>query len=177
MHAEQSGSGEFARLLAGIQERAGLSLPRIAEIAGVDRSQAWRWINSGATPGYEPVRRLAEYLIAERPEVAEAASRLLAAAGYAPSDASGPDIAAPRRRPIPLLQDIPPEVAAYRAVIDAERDNGFPPKTDQEANIWASDVLDPDGGEEERRSLVALLRYHADESARSSSRESGLMQA
>lgn len=82
MHEDQTGTGEFGRLLAAIQKRTGLSHQDIADAAGVNRSQVWRWVNSGAAPGYEPVRRLTAYLLAERPEVADAASRLLPAAGY-----------------------------------------------------------------------------------------------
>lgn len=81
MHSEQPES-EFARILAGIQERTGLSHQRIADAAGVDRSQVWRWVRGGSNPGYEPVRKLAAWLIAERPEVADAAAALLPAAGY-----------------------------------------------------------------------------------------------
>ena len=82
MHAEQSDGSAFASLLTGIQKRTSLSYQRIADAAGVDRSQVWRWVNAGASPGYEPVRRLAAWLIEERPEVAGPASGLLAAAGY-----------------------------------------------------------------------------------------------
>lgn len=85
---------EFARILTGIEERTGLSHQRIAEAAGVDRSQVWRWVSSGSKPGYEPVRRLAAWLIAERPEVAAEAARLLPAAGY-----ETPPATAPPRRP------------------------------------------------------------------------------
>ena len=82
MHPTQNEGGEFARLLAGIQKRTGLSDQAIADVTGVNRSQVWRWTHSGSAPGYEPVRRLAAWLIDERPEVTDAASRLLAAAGY-----------------------------------------------------------------------------------------------
>ncbi len=90
MHAEPD-NGEFARILAAIQQRTGLSHQRIADAAGVDRSQVWRWVRAGSNPGYEPVRRLAAWLIAERPEVADAAAQLLPAAGYE----TAPGVAAP----------------------------------------------------------------------------------
>jgi transcriptional regulator with XRE-family HTH domain len=80
--------GEFARILAAIQKRTGLSHQDIADAAGVNRSQVWRWVNSGSAPGYEPVRRLAAWLLAERPEVDEMASALLGAAGYETPPAS-----------------------------------------------------------------------------------------
>jgi len=88
MHEEQSGRGEFGRLLAGILERTGLTLQQAADVAGVNRSQVWRWVNSGSVPKYEPVRRLAAYLMAERPEVADRAAALLPAAGYETPPAS-----------------------------------------------------------------------------------------
>ena len=92
MHPTQNEGGEFARLLAGIQKRTGLSDQAIADVTGVNRSQVWRWTHSGSAPGYEPVRRLAAWLIDERPEVTDAASRLLAAAGYeVPPTAIPPD--------------------------------------------------------------------------------------
>jgi len=125
MHSEPE--SEFGRALAAIQERAGLSHQRVADAAGVDRSQVWRWVHSGSKPGYEPVRRLTAWLIAERPEVAGMAARLLPAAGY--ETAPGlPDAPPPPRRDRPLraledsdeeglrgfLQDVLSEV--YQAV-------------------------------------------------------------
>lgn len=82
MHDDQPGTGEFGRILAVIQKRTGLSHQDIADVTGVNRSQVWRWVNSGSAPGYEPIRRLVAYLLAERPEVTEAAGQLLPAAGY-----------------------------------------------------------------------------------------------
>jgi Helix-turn-helix domain len=82
MHPTQPEQGEFARLLASIQERAGLSYQQVADAAGVNRSQAWRWVNSGSAPGYEHVRRLAAHLVAAHPQLADAAAGLLPAAGY-----------------------------------------------------------------------------------------------
>lgn len=88
VHDEQSTGDEFARLLLAVQQRAGLSDQAIGDAAGVNRSQVWRWTHAGSVPKYEPVRRLAAWLAAERPEVAEAAAKLLPAAGYeaAPGD-------------------------------------------------------------------------------------------
>jgi hypothetical protein len=93
---------------------------------------------------------------------------------------SAPDPAAPRERPLPpILADAPEEVRGYRAVLDAEREHGLPPRNAQEEGIWATEVLDrPDPetgerGEGQRRALIAMLRYMADESARSQGRESG----
>jgi transcriptional regulator with XRE-family HTH domain len=82
VHPTQPGQGEFARLLASIQERAGLSYQQVADAAGVNRSQVWRWVNTGSAPGYEPVRLLAAHLIAAHPQLADDAAKLLPAAGY-----------------------------------------------------------------------------------------------
>ena len=81
MHPTQPERSEFAHLLAGIQERVHLSYQQVADAAGVNRSQVWRWVNSGSAPGYEAVRLLAAHLIAEYPKVADDAARLLPAAG------------------------------------------------------------------------------------------------
>jgi transcriptional regulator with XRE-family HTH domain len=82
VHPTQPDQGEFARLLASIQERAGLSYQQVADAAGVNRSQAWRWINARSAPGYEHVRRLAAHLVAAYPQLADDAAALLPAAGY-----------------------------------------------------------------------------------------------
>ena len=82
VHPTQPEQSEFARLLAGIQKDAKLSYQQVADAAGVNRSQVWRWINAGSAPGYEPVRRLAAHFIAAYPQLADAASGLLPAAGY-----------------------------------------------------------------------------------------------
>ena len=82
VHPTQPGQGEFARLLASIQKHAGLSYQQVADAAGVNRSQVWRWVNSGSSPGYEPVRLLAAHLIAAYPQLADDAAALLPAAGY-----------------------------------------------------------------------------------------------
>ena len=82
MHPTQNGDVDFGTLLAGIQERTGLTHQAIADIAGVNRSQVWRWVNSGSAPGYEPVRRLAAWIVREFPALADDAIDLLTAAGY-----------------------------------------------------------------------------------------------
>jgi transcriptional regulator with XRE-family HTH domain len=82
VHSDEQGHDEFARLLVRMQERAGLTTTEIADAAGVNRSQVWRWINSGVAPGGEPVRRLAAWLKAGHPELGDIAARLLTAAGY-----------------------------------------------------------------------------------------------
>jgi transcriptional regulator with XRE-family HTH domain len=74
--------GEFARLLREVKRAAGLSDQGVADAAAVDRSQAWRWANAGASPGYEPLRRLAEWIIDRHPDLAPLALQLLPAAGY-----------------------------------------------------------------------------------------------
>ncbi len=91
VHPTQPEQSDFARLLAGIQKDAKLSYQQVADAAGVNRSQVWRWINSGSAPGYEPVRRLAAHLLAAYPQLADAAAELLPAAGYqvAPVTAAG----------------------------------------------------------------------------------------
>ena len=82
VHPTQPEQSDFARLLAGIQKDAHLSYQQVADVAGVNRSQVWRWVNTGSAPGYEPVRRLAAHLVAAYPQLADAAAALLPAAGY-----------------------------------------------------------------------------------------------
>jgi transcriptional regulator with XRE-family HTH domain len=82
VQSSDPGRDAFAALLTAIQKRTGLSDQAIASAAGVSRSQVWRWVHAASAPGYEPIRRLAAYLLAERPEVAEMAAGLLPAAGY-----------------------------------------------------------------------------------------------
>jgi transcriptional regulator with XRE-family HTH domain len=91
VQSSDPGRDAFAALLTAIQKRTGLSDQAIASAAGVSRSQVWRWVHAASVPGYEPVRRLAAYLLAERPEVAEMAAGLLPAAGYEtpPSETDG----------------------------------------------------------------------------------------
>lgn len=90
---------EFARLLGEIKSAAGLSDQQVGEAAGVDRSQVWRWANAGGKPGYEPVRRLAAWLLAERPAAAAMALALLPAAGFE----TPPGMAPPAPAPAPAL--------------------------------------------------------------------------
>lgn len=73
---------ELARLLKEAKAAAGLSDQDIADAAGVDRSQAWRWAKGTGRPGYEPLRRLTAWLIANRPATTDLALALLPAAGY-----------------------------------------------------------------------------------------------
>jgi transcriptional regulator with XRE-family HTH domain len=82
VHPTRPGQGELARLLAEIQQRTGLSYQGLADVAGVNRSQVWRWVNAGSTPGYEPLRQLTAHILAAHPDVADLASALLPAAGY-----------------------------------------------------------------------------------------------
>jgi transcriptional regulator with XRE-family HTH domain len=90
---------EFARLLKAAKRAAGLSDADVAEEAGVDRSQAWRWANAGGRPGYEPARRLAAWLIGARPDLAEIALALLPAAGYETPPGMAPPGAPPAAAP------------------------------------------------------------------------------
>lgn len=85
MHDDHGPGGDipdFARLLREVKDAGRLSDQAVADAAGVDRSQAWRWANAGSVPGYEPLRRLAEWLIANRADLAGLALQLLPAAGY-----------------------------------------------------------------------------------------------
>jgi transcriptional regulator with XRE-family HTH domain len=153
VHPDRS---EFARLLAAIQERTGLSDHAIAEVTGVNRSQVWRWTHAGSAPGYEPVRRLTAWLTAERPEVAEPASRLLAAAGYEnvpaaiPSDDDLP----------PVLRGLDPrEIEPFLVAVDqdlADRLNGGDPFDDFEHGILRNDEHTLDA----KRVLLAIGRMY-----------------
>jgi len=125
MHPTQPERSEFAHLLAGIQERVHLSYQQVADAAGVNRSQVWRWVNSGSAPGYEAVRLLAAHLIAEYPKVADDAARLLPAAGYqTPPVAAPPQLAAVSVTPLTFERgpdDIFPDMTpAMTAKVDAQ---------------------------------------------------------
>jgi transcriptional regulator with XRE-family HTH domain len=165
---------EFARLLQEIKRDAGLSDQQVADAAGIDRSQAWRWANAGAKPGYEPVRRLAAWLVTERPTVAAAALTLLPAAGFetppAPAPALPPDpvlghiLAAARGRPVAghrtvrghLLAALAAVNAPLSAQVLAEAAAGRPFTDPIERAIWES----PDwpNSDEEKAEEIASYR-------------------
>lgn len=99
MHSTPPGRGEFAALLANLQrDTPGLSYQKLADAAGVHRSQVWRWVNAGSTPGYEHVRHLAAWITEQYPHLADVAARLLPAAGYGDPDE-------------PTLPGVPPAAA------------------------------------------------------------------
>jgi len=166
---------EFARLLQEIKRDAGLSDQQVADAAGIDRSQAWRWANAGAKPGYEPVRRLAAWLVAERPSAATAALNLLPAAGFetppvpAPAPALPPDpvlghiLATARARSAPgapsavrshLLAALAAVNAPLSAQVLAEAAAGRPFTDPVERAVWAS----PDWSDEEKAEEIASYR-------------------
>lgn len=155
----------FGTLLAAIQKRTGMSDDAIAQAAGVSRSQVWRWVNSGSRPKYEPVVRLAAFLVADRPEVAEDAFKLLPAAGYESPPA--PDN--PRTRVTPPLE-ADASLQPYLDIIEMERAAGIPPRSPGEERIWASRRY----GEQEKRNLIAVIRQLDDDSVRESQRSTGL---
>jgi len=150
---------EFARLLAGIKRDAGLSDQDVAAAAGIDRSQAWRWANTGSKPGYEPVRRLAAWLLAERPRVAAAALSLLPAAGFETPPGMTPPPAAPAVAPAGgvrayLYAALATVNAPLRDQVLAEAASGRPFADPVEAAIWGS----PDWSEMEKAEEIASYR-------------------
>jgi transcriptional regulator with XRE-family HTH domain len=158
---------EFARLLGEIKRDAGLSDQAVADAAGVDRSQAWRWANAGARPGYEPVRRLAAWLVAERPRVAAAALGLLPAAGFETPPGTAPSAppAAPpasARRPPGTRAGVRAHLYAALAAVNAplrervlaEAAAGRPFADPVEKAVWES----PDWTAEEKAEEIANYR-------------------
>lgn len=168
MHSELE--SEFARILTGIEKRAGLSHQRIADAAGVDRSQVWRWVRAGTNPGYEPVRRLAAWLIAEHPEVADEAASLLTAAGYETPPPAVLPVAANSARLVGIDPDDPddPWTSLIREQVEgARRMHGDSPTGSQifygepassvEAGIWDNRAL----SEKSKIMAIAILRAMA----------------
>lgn len=166
MQPTSPGRGEFARLLADLQrDTPGLSYQKLADAAGVHRSQVWRWVNAGSAPGYEPVRRLAAWLTGQYPHLAGAAARLLPAAGYGDPDdptlpgvVPAPDPAATRAGQ--ALASVYAQIAGeVHAEIDAARRRGTPEDrifTDTyEQALWAIPLV-PETG---RVLRIAVLRF------------------
>lgn len=143
---------ELARLLKEVKADAGLSDQAIADAAGVDRSQAWRWANGSGRPGYEPLRRLTAWLTENRPAVASLALRLLPAAGYEtePPALPPPDQAVRAA----LYQALAAVNAPLREVVLAEARAGLPFADPLERAIWDADEFTAD----ERAEEIANLR-------------------
>jgi transcriptional regulator with XRE-family HTH domain len=170
MQPTPPGRGEFARLLADMQrDTPGLSYQKLADAAGVHRSQVWRWINANSTPGYEPVRRLASWLTEHYPHLADTAARLLPAAGYgAPDEPTLPGIPAagastgPDPIAVRIGQAIADELkriaAGIQAEIDAARRAGIPDpdifEDPFERNLWLTELTP----EDQRVLAIAALR-------------------
>jgi len=150
---------EFARLLGEIKRDAGLNDQAVADAAGIDRSQAWRWANTAARPGYEPVRRLAAWLLAERPRVAAAALGLLPAAGFETPPAMAQPAAAPAMAPVTgirayLYAALSTVNAPLREQVLAEAASGRPFADPVERAVWDS----PDWSEMEKAEEIASYR-------------------
>ena len=153
----------FRSLLGDIKRDAGLTDQAVADAAGIDRSQAWRWANTAAKPGYEPVRRLAAWLVAERPRVAADALGLLPAAGFE----TPPGMTAPPPPPSPrpaaaaadgvrayLYAALSAVNAPLRERVLAEAASGRPFADPVERAIWES----PDWSETEKAEEIASYR-------------------
>jgi transcriptional regulator with XRE-family HTH domain len=76
-----------------------------------------------------------------------------------------------RKRELPTITAIlaTPGIERYRAVVDAERDGGFPPRDEDEARIWDEPKID----ESEKRALVSYRRLVWDEAVRSTQQQAG----
>jgi transcriptional regulator with XRE-family HTH domain len=170
VHPTEPDQGEFARALARIQKRTGFSDQRIADAAGVNRSQVWRWLHAGSAPGYEPVRRVAAHVTAERPDLAADAASLLPAAGYDAPPAGPPD--EPHRPRLPAEIDPGPELDKYELAVRREVDRATEefgwaatgaqvfPASEQEQRIWDSNY--PLRTRAQRIGLIALVRMVTD---------------
>ena len=169
MQPTPPGRGEFARLLADLQrDTPGLSYQKLADAAGVHRSQVWRWVNAGSAPGYDPVRRLAAWLAGQYPHLADTAARLLPAAGYGDPDEptlpSVPPVAADQmagRGATDFARQMYKMAEGIKGEVDAARAAGVPEGrifTDQhEQALWSGEatVLTP---EDQRVLAIAWLR-------------------
>jgi transcriptional regulator with XRE-family HTH domain len=82
MISEERQSGEFAALLRGFRERAGLSCNELARAVGVDPSYISRLERSEREP---PRRRVVEGLAVALQLDLDDQDRLLVSAGYAPA--------------------------------------------------------------------------------------------
>jgi transcriptional regulator with XRE-family HTH domain len=170
VHAAPS---EFARLLGEIKRDAGLSDQAVADAAGIDRSQAWRWANTAARPGYEPVRRLAAWLLAERPHVATAALSLLPAAGFETPPGMAPP-APPAMAPVTgirayLYAALSTVNAPLRERVLAEAASGRPFADPVERAIWES----PGWDAMEKAEEIASYRARRAELGGQSAEETG----
>lgn len=71
----------FARTIKVLKD-AGLTATDLASLAGVSRPQVSRWSSGAHRPGYDPLKRLSETLLAQRPDLRGAVAALVDAAGY-----------------------------------------------------------------------------------------------
>jgi transcriptional regulator with XRE-family HTH domain len=152
---------ELARLLREVKDAAGLTDQDVADAAGVDRSQAWRWSRGTGRPGYEPLRRLTAWLTGNRPAVAGLALRLLPAAGYEtePPALPPPDDGVRAA----LYQALAVVNAPLREQVLAEARSGAPFADPVERVIWERAEFTP----EERAEEIAGLRARRSSSRRS----------
>lgn len=71
----------FARTIKVLKD-SGLTATDLATLAGVSRPQVSRWSSGAHRPGYDPLKRLSEALISQRPDLRDAVATLVTAAGY-----------------------------------------------------------------------------------------------
>ena len=71
----------FARTIK-VLKGLGFTATDLATFAGVSRPQVSRWSSGAHRPGYDPLKRLAENLLAQRPGLRDAVAALVDAAGY-----------------------------------------------------------------------------------------------
>ncbi|GAA4100729.1 helix-turn-helix domain-containing protein [Nonomuraea soli] len=95
MHSTTWDREKFGEILKKIGERAQLSPAEIAELAGRSRSQVNRWTRSENQPGYDALRRFADNLARDFPDLAPLGAELLEAAGYGPTSADVGGVEAP----------------------------------------------------------------------------------
>lgn len=124
----------FARTIRLLKDH-GLTITDLATLAGVHRSQVSRWSSGAHRPGYDPLQRLAESLLSERPELRPVIIDLCAHAGY-PGIAS--DLGLTPADPTPATEEMvsPYSGEVWRIVRSLKRraeDAGLTPGQEREA--------------------------------------------
>lgn len=123
----------FARTIKVLKD-SGLTATDLASLAGVNRSQVSRWSSGAHRPGYDPLKRLSEGLLARRPDLRDAVAALVDAAAY-PGIAADLGIAEPApQRPEEMVSPYSGEL--WRIVRNLEKraeDAGLTPEQEREA--------------------------------------------
>lgn len=124
----------FARTIKVLKD-SGLTATDLASLAGVSRPQVSRWSSGAHRPGYDPLKRLAEALISQRPDLRDAVAALVDAAGY-PGIAADLGITDPTPPQAPEEMVSPYSGELWRIARNLQRraeDAGLTPEQEREA--------------------------------------------